>query len=140
MHDWSEDDFDFASLNKAANYLHDRCRQFARMGVHTKEKWGTLRVSTTLAYWNYWPVYSLFYPGYCYYHWPRWLVRYMEHPLAEVFMSLGVTRLVNRYQTWVLKYFWKRAAKKWPHISKEILNEYYWTFNEEAPDKRESPL
>jgi len=123
-HEWGEE-FDWKSLNEAGRYLEVNCRRWARFGVHTKEKWGTLRVSTTLAYWTYWPVFSLFYPGYCYYRWPKCLIRYMEYPLAKAFIWTGLTGLVNRYQNAVLKYFWKRAAAKWPHISKEILDEYY---------------
>lgn len=137
MHDWSEDDFDWGSLNNACRYLEDRCRQFARMGIHTKEKYGTMRVSATVAYWSYWPVHGLFYPGYCYYQWPHWMIRYVEYPLARVFEKIGLMRLVNRYQTAVLKYFWKRAAAKWPHISKEILDEYYWAFDIKYPMEKQ---
>ncbi len=122
-HDWSDDDFDWASLNKACVYLKTNCRRWARFGVHAKEKYGTMRIDTTVAYWNYWPVYGLFKPGYCYYHWPRWMLRYVERPLAKVFRAIGLTGLVNKYQAAVLKFFWKRAARKWSHISAEILEE-----------------
>lgn len=120
-----------SDLNEAGRYIEVNCRRWARLGVHTKEKYGTLRVDATGAYWTYWPVFSLFYPGYCYYQWPKWMIRYIEMPLAEVFILTGLTRIVNRYQKAVLKYFWKRAAKKWSHISKEILDDYYWTLDEE---------
>jgi len=125
-HEWGDKDFDWDALNEAAWYLQNRCRQFARMGIYTKEKYGTLRVSTTSAYWTYWPVHSLVYPGYCYYQWPKWMITYIEYPLAKLFMAIGITKLVNKYQHAVLKYFWKRAAKKWPHIAEEILGEYDW--------------
>lgn len=91
-HDWSDNDFDWSALEQACIYLETNCKRWARMVIHTKEKYGEMRVST-------WPMYGL-----------SW------------------------YQTAVLKFFWKRAAKKWPHISKEILAEYYWTFDEEKMD------
>jgi len=123
-HIWGEPDFDWKSLDDAGEYISTRCRRWARLGIQTKEKYGTLRVNTTWAYWNYWPVHSLVYPGYGSYTWNKKLIGWMEYPLAELFMFLGVTCLVNKYQTWVLNYFWKRAAAKWPHIAEEILDEY----------------
>lgn len=131
FHVWG-DDFDWKGLDDAALYLSVRCRRWARMGVWTKEKYGTLRVSTTAAYWTYWPIYSLIHPGRGYYSWPSWMITYIEYPLAEVFMYLGITRLVNRYQTQVLKHFWQKAAKKWPHIAEEILDDYEWTVGDDA--------
>lgn len=56
MHDWSEEDFDWNALNQACYYVEKRCRQFARLGVWTKEKWGTMRVSLTCAFWGEWPI------------------------------------------------------------------------------------
>jgi hypothetical protein len=35
----------------------------------------------------------------------------------------------------VLKFFWKRAAKKWPHIREEILDEFFSYFEEEKEEK-----
>jgi hypothetical protein len=129
-HIWGEE-FDWKALDDAGQYIEKNCLRWARFGVHTKEKYGTLRVSTTVAYWNYWPVYGLFYPGHCSYNWPGCLIRYMEYPIAKVTEKLGIMRIVNRYQTAVLKFFWKRAAKKWPHIAEEILDEFCWEFENE---------
>lgn len=125
-HEWGDEAFDWKGLDDAGYYIQSNCRRWARLGIWTKEKYGTLRVNTTCAYWNYWPLQSLFYPGHAYYRWSRWMIGGIEYPLAKVLMFLRITRLVNRYQRAVLKYFWKRAAKKWPHISKEILDEYEW--------------
>ncbi len=131
-HLWGDPNFDWKGLDDAAQYLERQCRRWARMGIYTKEKYGTLRVSTTCAYWNYWPLHSAIHPGYAYYQWPRWMITWLEYPLAEVFMFLRVTRLINCYQRAVLKYFWKRAAKKWSHIAEEILDEYEWTVGDES--------
>ena len=127
MHTWGDDWFkkNGKDLDDACEYLEKNCRRWARFGIHTKEKYGTLRVSTTVAYWSYWPVHGMFYPGYCYYRWPHKMIRYVEYPLAALFRKTRITRLVCMYQTAVLKFFWKRAAKKWPNIAEEILDEYY---------------
>lgn len=125
-HYWGDDWFEKNGndLYAACNYLEKNCKRWARLGIYTKEKWGVMRVSTTSAFWTYWPVHSILYPGYHYYQWNGKLIDWMEYPLAKVFMTLGITRVVNRYQVYVLKYFWKRAAKKWPHIAKEIMADY----------------
>jgi hypothetical protein len=129
-HDWGDEDFDWAALNAACLYLSKRCRQFARMGIWTKEKYGTLRVSTTCAYFTeYGVINHLFYPRYVRYMFPKWFRQYIDRPLGRALGAIGVIGLLQRYQTATLKYFWKRAAKKWPHISEEILDEWSMYFD-----------
>ncbi len=125
-HLWG-DEFDWEGLDEAGNYLRNRCRQFARMGVWIKEKYGSLRVSTTCAYFTEYDfIHHIFYPGYVYYQFPKWFRVWIDWPFGKVMKHLGVVWLLQRYQHAVLKFFWKRAAKKWPHISDEILYEYKW--------------
>lgn len=129
MHIWGDEDFDWEALNEAADYIQNRCRQFARMGIWTKEKYGTLRVSTTCAYFiEYDFIHHIFYPGYVRYMFPEWFRVYIDWPLGKMLGKLGAIHLIQKYQNAVLKFFWKRAAKKWPHISKEILDEYDFYF------------
>ncbi len=126
MHLWG-DEFDWKSLDEASYYLQDRCRQFARLGIWTKEKYGTLRVSTTCAYFtDYDFIHHIFYPGHAYYRLPKWFRVYIDRPVSRVLGKIGVIYLIQKYQHYILKYFWKRAAKKWPHIAEEILDEYKW--------------
>ena len=126
-HLWGEEEFDWAALDSACCYLEKNCRRWARLGVWTKEKYGTMRVSTTCAYFSEYDfIHHIFYPGHVSYHWPIWFRKYIDWPLGKVIRALRLLRLINRYQTAVLKFFWKRAASKWPHISKEILDEYNW--------------
>src|SRR5690349_16514927 len=133
MHDWSDETFDWNALNEAAFYLHKRCRQFARMGIHTKEKWGTLRVSTTVAWFTEYDfIHNIFYPGHAWIRWPKWFRVYVDWPFGKLMGKIGVVRLLQWYQLNILKFFWKRAAKKWPHISKEILAEYEFIIGEKA--------
>ncbi len=127
MHVWGDEDFDWKALDEASDYIWKRSRQFARFGVHLKEKYGTLRVSTTCAYWGDWPIYQLFHPGYIWYKWPKWFYK-IDLTLAKFVRWTRFDRIVAWYQTEVFKYFWKRAAKKWPHIATEILDEWEWTF------------
>ena len=130
-HIWGDPDVDWDALNNACHYLEQQCRRWARMGVWTKEKYGTMRVSTTCAYFTRYDfIHHIFYPGYVRYVWPSWFRTYIDWPVGCMLDKLGIIRLINKYQTAVLKYFWKRAAAKWPHISDEILDEFDWSFNE----------
>lgn len=132
-HIWGDEDFDWSALNDACWYLERRCRQFGRMGVWVKEKYGTLRVSTTCAYFTEYDfIHHIFYPGFVWYRWPKWFRVYIDWPVAKFLSKIGVVGLIQRYQTFVLKFFWKRAAKKWPHIAEEILDEYDWTVGEHS--------
>lgn len=131
-HLWGDEDFDWNALYQAEEYLWRRCRQFGRLGIWTKEKYGTLRVSTTCAFFTYWPIHNLVKPGHVSYRWPRWFMKYVDWPLGDALEWLGVSRSVRKYQLAVLKHFWLRAAKKWPQVADEILAEYEWYFPKDA--------
>lgn len=123
MHEWGEEDFDWKALDDACNYLTRRCRQFARLGVWTKEKYGTMRVTAWFGLTH--PTQSVVWPGYCRVMLPRWYIRWIDEPLGKLLRFFFIDKLIYKYQNMVLKYFWRRAAKKWPHIKNEILDEYY---------------
>lgn len=124
-HDWSEEEFDWSALNAACDYLSDNCRRWARLGIWTKEKYGTMRVSTTCAFFGEWPIHNLVKCGHVCYRWPNWVMA-IDNKLGNILYKLRITKVVQWYQLQVLKFFWKRAAKKWPHIAEEILDEYDW--------------
>lgn len=128
QHLWGDPSFDWNALDAASHYLWKRCRQWARLGVWTKEKYGTLRVSTTCAYFGYWPIHNTLKPGHVCYRWPRWVMLYIDRPLGQTLEFLGISSIVRKYQNTILKFFWLRAAKKWPHIKEEILSEFEWYF------------
>ncbi len=126
-HIWGDPDFDWEALDKASTYLQKNCKRWARLGLWTKEKYGTLRVSTTCAYFTEYDfIHHIFYPGYAYYPWPKWFRTYIDWPFGKLMGKLGVVWLLQKYQHKVLRFFWLRAATKWPHISEEILDEYEW--------------
>lgn len=126
MHRWGDEDFDWNSLNDAIGYFQTNCRRWGRLGVHVKEKWGTMRVSTTVAFVSDWPIHSLVKPGHAFYRWPRWLIRWVEHPLYRLLKVSCLLRVIQWYQLQVLRIVWLKTAAKWPHIATEILDEYKW--------------
>ena len=122
-HLWGSD-FDWEALDDAGAYIEKNCRRWGRVGVHTKEKYGTLRVSTTAAFFCFEPFQCLIYPGYYGAQFPPWFRTYIDVPLGTLLETLRISKLIRKWQYVVLKHFWKRAAKKWPHIATEILDEY----------------
>ncbi len=132
-HEWGDTDFDWKALDDAANYLSINVRKWARLGIWTKEKYGTLRVSTTCAYFmEYDFIHHIFYPGHAWYRLPKWFRTYIDWPFGKCMKWIGIVWLLQKYQKAVLRFFWNRAASKWPHISEEILDEYEWTVGEES--------
>lgn len=127
-HDWSDASFDWKALGEAAQYLEKNCIRWGRLGIWTKEKFGTLRISTTCAFVSEFDMlHSICYPGHAYIRWPRWFRVYIDWPLGRLCHKLRIIHLINKYQVWVLKHFWNKAAKKWPHIKEEILYEMrFW--------------
>ena len=123
-HLWGDPDFDWKALDEAMDYIDKNSRRWARFGVWLKEKYGTMRVSTTCAYWGEWPIHNFVKPGHVSYRWPRWIFLYVDRPLGKLVTKIRLRSLVNRYQTWVFKIVWKRAAKKWPQVAEEILSEW----------------
>ena len=123
MHSWDDKDFKYRDdLDEAGMYISTRCVQFARLGVWSKEKWGILRI-TTRYFDSRTPLNSLTYPGHAFYRLPEW-VHSIDCIVGKVTDLLRVP--IHWYQHQVLKFFWKRAAKKWPHIKDEIMEEYVW--------------
>jgi hypothetical protein len=129
FHIWGDEDFDWAALDKASYYLSSKCRNWARLGLWTKEKYGTLRVSITCAYFTEYDfIHHIFYPGYCRYTFPKWFRVWIDWPFGKLLKKIGIIWMIQKYQQWILKYFWNKAAKKWPHIAEEILDEYEFYF------------
>lgn len=131
-HLWGDEDFDWKALDEAMDYLYTNCRRYARLGLWIKEKYGTMRVSTTCAFFTFdGPIHHIFYPGHAFYRWPKWFRTYIDWPIGSFLDKIKVLKLLQWYQLKVLKFFWKRAAKKWPQVSEEILDEYKWVLGEE---------
>src|SRR3990167_7735500 len=94
-HLWGDEEFDWAALDAASGYLEKQCKRWARLGIWTKEKYGTLRVSTTCAYITEFNVlHGVVYPGYCHYMFPNWFRLYVDWPLGKVLSKVGVIWLI----------------------------------------------
>ncbi len=113
-HDWSEKEFDWKSLYEAETLANKLMLRLGRIGVHSKEKYGSIR-------WNIYlfdgTLHSFTHPGYVYSQYPKWLWRFdcTYKPLR--FLKF----IVVPWQKSVIKLTFSFLVKKYPHIIDEII-------------------
>lgn len=115
-HYWGDEDFDWDSLYKAERELRHIMKRYGRIGVHSKEKYGTLRFSI---YFCDGTLHSITHPGYIRSQYPKWLWRFdvVNRPLNLL------TPVINFWQKLVFQYAFTTVTAKYPHIKNEIIND-----------------
>ena len=118
MHQWGDEDVDWAGIDDAAFFIADWLKTWVRMPIRDyKEKYGTVRIYCSFGWYG---IYSIWRPSYCWY--PKWWPIRLDCWANNTFLF----QLLNRLVTWVHKkaYVWryKQAVKKWPHLYKEIVS------------------
>jgi len=119
MHQWGDEDVDWAGINNAAYYISDFCRRWGRLGGHSKEKYGTVRFYANFGASS---LLSLSHPGYMHYGpYPNWL-SYLDIYYGYNFLKYtGVQFIFSKLQPVVYNMAYNNALKKWPHLRAEIL-------------------
>lgn len=113
FHDWSDNTFDWKSLYKAEQEICDILK-LARIGVHSKEKYGTLRWAIYLFRGN---MHDLTHPGYVYSQYPKWLWKFDVR--TKPFRWLG--KPIRWFQREIISIAFVTVCQKYPHIVKEIV-------------------
>jgi hypothetical protein len=114
-HEWGDEDFDWEGLNNAGQYIQYYCAKYGRIGIHQKEKYGTLRADTYFSG----TVHDLIWPGHYYTHYAHDALRKLDYDFS--YYSRWLFKLINVYQRFIYRLVYKRAVKKWPHLIEEIL-------------------
>jgi hypothetical protein len=117
MHTWSEEDFDWESLDKAIDYIHRNLVRWGRINVRqSKEKFGTARIYCSLGWTS---LLSITHPGYMHYRpYPKWLVKFDIYVLSRIIPYLNY--VVLPYHKWLYRKIYSNAVKSYPHIKEEI--------------------
>ena len=116
-HDWSEEEFDWKGLDEAITYLNKNMRRW-RMSVHqAKEKYGSVRIY--MGGLGFRQVHDLFYPGYCYSQWPKWLWG-LDVYYGRYFVG-WMNPFVVPLHKWLYRYLYMQAVKRHPLLRDEIL-------------------
>jgi hypothetical protein len=114
FHNWDDQDFDWKSLYDAIEEGTHIMEKFGRIGVHSKEKYGTARWHLYLFTGH---LHELTHPGYVYCRYPKWLwrfdvnyrpLRFLIHP-------------IRWWQKKVIEYAFNYMCNRYPHISAEIV-------------------
>jgi hypothetical protein len=122
MHNWGDEDFDWNGLYEAELYIN-KIMKLARIGVHSKEKYGTLRLTP---YFFDGTIHHILYPGFVYCQYKllreqRWYLDIYFWP--KVFYYTGITWVVSRIQAKVYGLAYYLTVKKFPHLEKEICSD-----------------
>jgi len=113
-HLWGDEDCDWDGLYDAERFIRTWLTRLGRIGVHSKEKFGTLRAS--VYFWDG-TLFSLIYPGYIWYGFlPKWL-----HPiLCRKHAPKWLRHLLHKWQRLVYRAVYRTAFAAWPHLWIEI--------------------
>lgn len=115
-HDWKDQTFDWKSLHEAELYITSFCRKYARLGGQSKEKFGQLRFYAKFGL----SLHSLFYPGYHYNQFPKWLWTLDIYVLTPTLQFI-FGKVFHKWQSYIYGLAYRRAIQKWPHIWDEIV-------------------
>jgi hypothetical protein len=118
-HDWSDETFDWKSLYAAEDLIRKVCK-FGNIGLHIKEKYGTLRCTP---YFFDGSLHSLLYPAYVYSQFPQWLWRFDIYYITPFLQWLRLPKLTFWLQIPFYTLAFYIAMKKYPHIKDEICSD-----------------
>lgn len=123
-HYWGDTSFDWNSLYLAIDEASSIMRKYGRIGVHSKEKYGTARWSL---YFCDGTMHSITHPGYVSYRYPKWLWR-----IDVTYKPLRFIRpIINFWQKKIAEFAFHYICLKYSHIVPELISD--------APHKLLSP-
>jgi hypothetical protein len=110
-HKWGDKDFDWKSLYNAIDTVEQVCRIF-RIGVHSKEKYGTAR-------WNFYlfdgSLHSITHPSHVAYRYNYWL--------ASTKFFKVVSPIIRNIQLKALNLAFTVVCSRYPHIRDELISD-----------------
>ena len=114
FHRWGDPDCDWAGLYAAEHFIHKWLTRLGRIGVHSKEKFGSIRAS--VYFWDG-TAFGLIWPGRVWYGFlPKW-----THPiLCRNHSPKWLRHLLHKWQRLVYRAVYRTAFAVWPHLWVEI--------------------
>jgi hypothetical protein len=115
-HYWGDEDFDWNSLHRAISEGTHFMEKYGRVGVHSKEKYGTARWSLYLCNGT---LHSFTHPGYVYSQYPKWLWCFdLDHNPLKFLQPV-----INWWQRKVISITFVTLCQKYPHVIDEIIDD-----------------
>jgi hypothetical protein len=118
MHYWEDESFDWRALDDAIDMMASFMRFWGRIGLQSKEKYGTARLYVT--FWDG-SLHGLMYPGHCFSRFPQWLWSLDIMYISRFIQWTRLSRLVQWYQSKIYALAYARALCQFPHIKTEIV-------------------
>jgi hypothetical protein len=118
MHYWGDEWFEKHGndLEEAVSLVVRYCRTLGRFGGQAKEKYGTLRF---YAFFHS-MIHDLIWPGYYYCQYPKhWMWMADIYIYGHSFFN-PLRSLIQKWQSFIYRSAYKKAAKKYPAIKTEI--------------------
>lgn len=112
-----EDEFpDYTAINECIKILHNYCRKWGRLGGQTKEKYGTIRFYANFGSLN---LHTLFYPGYVYNQFPKWLWSFDILCISKILNPFN--RLFVKWQKFIYNKAYQKCLKLYPQTREALL-------------------
>lgn len=118
MHRWGDEDFDWKALGESIDMVDSFMRFWGRIGVSSKEKYGTARIYVT--FWDG-SLHGLIYPGYAFSQFPKWLWKWDLYYIGPFVRWTRLARLANWYQSKIYGMAYSRAIKRFPKVKVELV-------------------
>lgn len=129
MHLWGDKDFDWEQLDESIEMVGSFMRFWGRIGVSSKEKYGTARIYVT--FWDG-SLHGLVYPGYHVCKWPKWLWSFDLNVIGPFIRWTRLAKLAVWYQTKIYGMAYSKGIKRFPKIKVElVINADYEEFIKE---------
>ena len=118
MHNWSDDSFDWKQLDESIEMVDSFMRFWGRIGVNSKEKFGTARIYVT--FWDG-TLHGMVYPGYHFSQFPQWLWSFDLKYIGPFLRWTRLQKLIFWYQRKIYSKAYSRAIKAFPKIKIELV-------------------
>ena len=119
MHQWGDENVDWAGIDDAVRYIGRGLKKWGRVSVHQcKEKYGTVRVY--MGGLGFHQLHSITHPGHCFSRYPKWLWR-LDCKYGTKIIPFLFNWFVVPYHKWLYRKLYSDMVKKYPHLRDEIL-------------------
>jgi hypothetical protein len=114
FHHWDDPDCDWEGLYASHDFIYTWLTRLGRISVHSKEKFGSIRVS--VYFWDG-TAFGLIWPSKMWYGFlPKWLQPILCHWRAP----RHLVHLVHKWQRFVYRAVYRLAFARWPHLWLEL--------------------
>jgi hypothetical protein len=117
MHYWGDEDFDWEQLDEAIKMVASFMHFWGRIGVQSKEKFGTARIYVT--FWDG-TFNGIIYPGYHFNQFPKWFWP-IDYKISSFMRWIRLKKLVNRYQSKIYGMAYSKAIRAYPKVKIELV-------------------